>query len=190
MAHPLYIAENAVKSFIDHWLIGLQPSLRLTTRFDGSIVVESDVISAPVLLPQKPVYDHFYRRHKSGNLARQRRKIIRTLNPPSPSKQKQDSLSICPSKLSTVDTAVQAVKVLVDVACETTQPVPVPPRKILSVENVSQTDIPPRKIYLPLSMPRKPFMTSIQVIYHEKRERNSSFTFSTNVHVVSQLKLT
>ena len=149
MAHPLYIAENAVKSFIDHWLIGLQPSLRLTTRFDGSIVVESDVISAPVLLPQKPVYDHFYRRHKSGNLARQRRKIIRTLNPPSPSKQKQDSLSICPSKLSTVDTAVQAVKVLVDVACETTQPVPVPPRKILSVENVSQTDIPPRKIYHP-----------------------------------------
>ena len=144
MAHPLYIAENAVKSFVDLWLRGLQPSLHLTTKFDGSIVVESDVISAPVLLAQKPVCDHFHRRHKSGNLARQRRKIIRTLNPPSPSSQKQD---ISPSNLSKVDAAVQAVKVLANVACETT--LPVSPKKILSVEKVTDINISPRKIYHP-----------------------------------------
>jgi len=150
MAHPLYIAENAVESFIDHWLCGLRPSLRLTTRYDGSIVVESDIISAPVLLAQKPVYDiSHHRRHKSWTLARQRRKIVRTLKPPSPSSQKHDTLPICPSNLSKVDSAVQALKVLVDVACETAQSVPVLPKKILSVEPVAQIDIPPRKIYHP-----------------------------------------
>ena len=46
MAHPLTVAEQAVRSFIAQWLSGLTPSLHLSTKPDGSISATSEVLSS------------------------------------------------------------------------------------------------------------------------------------------------
>ena len=73
MAHPLLVAENAVRLFITQWLGGLTPSLRLLTKPDGTIYATSEVSSFPqiVNLPR-------CRRRRSGLNSRLRRRRDRS----------------------------------------------------------------------------------------------------------------
>ena len=49
MAHPLAVAENAMRSFVVQWLSGLAPSLRILTKPNGSIEVISEVSSSLIV---------------------------------------------------------------------------------------------------------------------------------------------
>ena len=43
MTHPIYVVEQAVKSFISQWFNGLEPKLQLCTDADGKISVSCEV---------------------------------------------------------------------------------------------------------------------------------------------------
>ena len=70
MAHPIIVAEQAVRSFISQWCSGLRPILRLSTEDDGCIKIVSEVSSFPASSINK-------RRH-SGRGARSRRRLHRS----------------------------------------------------------------------------------------------------------------
>ena len=157
MAPPLFLAEQAMMSFIREWLCGLQPSLVLSTNSDGSIFISSKVTSFPV----KPTFYNntcsTRRSHRSGKNARERRKLRRT------SKMNEESRSILPQlysesqppihvhhalKPTQVDAGVQITHELVDSPCQT-DPAPPPPSKLLSTTKLAPLSIPPRIIYHP-----------------------------------------
>ena len=69
MAHPPILVEYAVRQFIQHWYLGLQPSLNLTTLPMGDVSVSLNVSS---LLSNK------YQRHKSGRKSRLDRRSRRS----------------------------------------------------------------------------------------------------------------
>ena len=68
MASPSLLAEQATFQFFQHWSMGLQPSLSLTTNSDGSLCATLEVSSSlPYTSPQPK------RRHRSGRASRLRR---------------------------------------------------------------------------------------------------------------------
>ena len=62
MAHPISIAEQAMKLFVMQWFNGLKPSLYLSTKSDGSIVMTSEVASFSASLQVPPNVSHSGRR--------------------------------------------------------------------------------------------------------------------------------
>ena len=74
MAHPLFVAEQAVRNFIIQWLSGLQPSLQLSTKPDGSIHVTSEVDTVPMPVQVKPKSIRPTSHRRSGHFARLRRR--------------------------------------------------------------------------------------------------------------------
>ena len=78
MAHPISVAEQAMKLFVMQWFNGLKPSLYLSTKSDGSIVMTSEVASFSAPLQVPPNVSHSGRR--SGHGARNRRRNSRAAN--------------------------------------------------------------------------------------------------------------
>ena len=155
MAHPLFIAEQAMKSFIGQWLSGLQPSISLTTRSDGSIIATSEVTSTSVIkipIRNQSAVSLFPRR--SGKNARYRRKFKRTAkinsnasrDPQTISEEQAEHLPVTREMSIHVDKSVQAVSLSADSACET-EPFPVP--RTLTTTKLAPLSIPPKVIYHP-----------------------------------------
>ena len=46
MAHPLFIIDQAMYQFSSQWYTGLKPSLEIRTEYDGSVVVNSKMLSS------------------------------------------------------------------------------------------------------------------------------------------------
>ena len=146
MAHPLYAAEEAVKYFVVQWLSGLQPTLHLTTKPDGSISVKSAVESYPVqvkILSKTP-------RHRSGHSARLRRK-----------KERESRRNPTSSTITNVN-----VTAMIDNSTMTSYEKPK-----LSMKNLESIDISPEESpHLPkpkLSIVTQPtFSIQPRIIYH------------------------
>ena len=77
MANPIVsVIEQAVETFISHWINGLKPSLKLSTKSDGSVIVMSDVSTLPTSQNHNiPIRDNSHQ--PSKNNARYRRKLRR-----------------------------------------------------------------------------------------------------------------
>ena len=69
MAHPLFLVECAVRKFVQHWHLGLQPTLSLRTLPIGEISVNIDVVSSTA---------GNCRRQKSGRRSREKRRNRRS----------------------------------------------------------------------------------------------------------------
>ena len=81
MAHPICVAEQAIRNFINLWFSGLQPTLCLQTNADGSIFIKSEVISSSSIVPG-PSVAYTYRsnlRRRSGLPSRCRRRKYREI---------------------------------------------------------------------------------------------------------------
>ena len=81
MVCPTHMAKEALEHFLLNWSNGLQPSLSLTTNFDGSICIKSEVVSSPPRIAPHAFnnsYPSEQRCKKSGRNSRQRRKIRRS----------------------------------------------------------------------------------------------------------------
>ena len=154
MAHPLSIAEQAVKSFIAQWLNGLQPSMCLTTNADGSILVTSEVTSFQAMKTSFQNQASASRNsRRSGRNARFRRKLKRTTRTDTDVKSSRlpqplhiEQMSPTSVKPIHIDKSVQAVVVSAESACETE---PIPTSKTLSTKKLAPISIPPRAIYHP-----------------------------------------
>ena len=93
MTSPIYIVEQAVGQFLQHWFNGLQPSLSLSTNLNGTICVKSEVVSLTHNnIDFKPVTPYFPDQgcKRSGRKAILHRRIRgpsqrRILDPPSKS---------------------------------------------------------------------------------------------------------
>ena len=108
MAHPIAIADQAVRLFFAEWFNGMRPSLRLSTKQDGSILVTSEVSSFSAEYQETPYpvinATQCKRRRRSGKSARLRRNINRQADSqPSPSDQNESSLSNYSSNSSSRD---------------------------------------------------------------------------------------
>ena len=69
VAHPLFVAEQAFRTFLDQWTIGLKPQLTLKTDDIGAISICSEVTSSvPIASLQTK---------RSGACSRQRRRATR-----------------------------------------------------------------------------------------------------------------
>ena len=82
MAHPLLVAENAVRLFISQWLSGLTPSLRLSTKPDGSIYTTSEVSSSRTGPEETQIVNltcHWRRSGFHSRLRRRRDRAVRNL---------------------------------------------------------------------------------------------------------------
>ena len=160
MIHPIFMVEEAMKTFIMQWYSGLQPSLRLRTNDDGSIQVNVAVTSSPLPIlksNQNTVVSSLTRRHRSGKNARLRRNLLRKstnkdvhehnkLENKVLMQSSPDDQTPLPASVHVVDTAIQAVHVSADAATETE---PFPPPKMLSTTSLAPISIPPRAIYHP-----------------------------------------
>ena len=147
MAHPLYAAEEAVKYFVVHWLNGLQPTLNLTTKPDGSISVRLEVESYPV--PVKIMTKTH--RHRSGNSARLRRRKEResALKPTFSTPTNVDVKSMIDSSTMTYfDKPTLSMKKIesIDISPEESPHLHKPKLSIVSQPTLY---IPPRIIYHP-----------------------------------------
>ena len=105
MAHPIAIADQAVRLFFAQWY-GLRQSRCLSTKKDGSILVTYEVSSFSVEYQETPdpVINARKRRRRSGKSARLRRNINCQVVPqPSPRDQNESSLSYHSSNSSSRD---------------------------------------------------------------------------------------
>ena len=148
MAHPLILVEYSIRQFIQHWYLGLQPNLKLTTLPMGEISVSLNVSSSS---------SSRYHRHKSGRKSRfircnrrseaklqsekgkevlvsdTRIKAISSDQPFSPSSNLTSETTLkhstessehsydqpCNSQPSQTDVCVETVFSLIDAACQT-----------------------------------------------------------------------
>ena len=172
MVHPTYVAEQAMKNFIMQWLNGLQPSLHLVTRSDGTIKVKSEVDSFPDISVQikttEAASTSSNRCRRSGYFARLRRRRARRTRGttqihdrntgapilyqlPAPS---HDTVSPNVDKImddpilsfqdKTCPTELTVKKLApIDIAPE------IPPRPNLSIVSQPSISIPPRTVYHP-----------------------------------------
>ena len=69
MAHPLFLVECAVRKFVQHWYLGLQPTLSLRTLPIGEISVNIDVVGST---------SRNCRHQKSGRRSREKRRNRRS----------------------------------------------------------------------------------------------------------------
>ena len=70
------VIEQAVETFISQWMNGLKPSLKLSTKSDGSVIVMSDVSTLPTShIHNFPTRENVCQPRK--NNARHRRKLRR-----------------------------------------------------------------------------------------------------------------
>ena len=75
MADPSFIIEQAVRTFLQQWYSGLQPSLNLKTLSSGAVCVNFNVASVTQFEKQR--LSHYQSRRKSGQNSRILRQIKR-----------------------------------------------------------------------------------------------------------------
>ena len=159
MAHPICVVELAVRSFLDQWFRGMQPSLNLFTQPNGVICVSNSVASPPPIHHrQKDLPYRQKRGSRSGYNSRIRRQSKRAYcqsqidgSPPTSSSstlkcvpnESQVDQSHSDNSSFQADVAVQAVAELTDSACQAV------PFKCLSVIKNSSISINPRPIFHP-----------------------------------------
>ena len=99
MVHPIYVTEQAVRNFIAQWFSGLKPTLRLTTKEDGSITVMSQISSPSVMV--QTFNPNRRRRQRSGISSRHRRRNNREVQENPTSRKHTDIvISDCHDPLS------------------------------------------------------------------------------------------
>ena len=169
MAHPLLITELAVKQFVSQWNCGLRPSLQLTTKSDGSVLVASTVTSCPDL-QNCFIYSSTQRRRSRKAAASSRRKINRSMNDHAPPnsvtanvfkpilqentvQEKATISSDQPVTTQVVDVAIQVSSPTADAECEPDpallQTKTLSKKPNLSMSKMCSTSLPPRPIYHP-----------------------------------------
>ena len=82
MASPLLVVEYAVKIVVDQWLYGLAPSLKLSTKPDGTVVVKADVASYPAAYPEPNISsnDNSSDQPSNARIRRRRRRRVKVKN--------------------------------------------------------------------------------------------------------------
>ena len=169
---PSLMIKQAVKFFLSHWYLGLQPSLVINTGYYGDIFLSSEVKSC-----KQPYQPFLFRRRRSGQQSRQRRsnkrsrardiELERGLEPhqlnevlsmptigmdsyPDATVSDLDNAKFTPAlKVANLDTAVQAVPEFIDVSCQSEPCKPQPKPQSLTFVKNEAISIPPRKIFHP-----------------------------------------
>ena len=155
MAHPLFVAEQAVRHFIIQWLSGSQPLLQLSTKPDGSIHVTSEVDTVPVPVQMKPKSIRPTSHRRSGHFARLRRRenrMARKVPADSHASSLQSQIDVtsstdCSTMTSPVKPKLTTSKIIsCDLSPEESSHLS---RPKLSITTQPSLSIPPRIIYHP-----------------------------------------
>ena len=153
MAHPIYVAEQAMKIFIAQWLSGLKPSLKLSTKIDGTIVVMYEVSSVAVNSKKDNcITNGSRRRRRSGINSRIRRKLSRCARSDVTDDQPTKEVANLSTEFISTSALLTPVKEELSFQkLESIDIVPVEPPKnpSLSIQAQSSVSIPPRRIYHP-----------------------------------------
>ena len=165
MAHPLAVAENAMRSFVLQWLSGLAPSLRLLTNPNGSVIVLSEVSSSLNVSEVHTTAGATCCRRRSGHKSRLRRRKERSRrNDLEFTETINSNISVPELQPSLVPTSVEPDSTY------DFRAVPISSVKSnLSVKKLSSIDISPEKsLYHPnLVIDTLPFVSiSPRVVHH------------------------